>query len=210
MLFVVALVFGLAPPVADIAALVEPVGALDGAAGHIIETAVAVTGIVLTFATQHAMGRSWRIGVDADERTELVTRGAFAIVRNPFFAALLPTSIGLALVVPNALALAGLITLFAALEIEVRLVEEPNLLQTHGDEYRRHGRPLPGRHRISQDPEIRHQMSPALRTNVGFLGALARGGFTAPLLVGAGLNDPWPGVTGWIAFVVLGGIVTRL
>lgn len=53
-------------------------------------------------------------------------------------------------------------------------------------------------------------MSPALRTTVGFLGALAGGGITAALLVNAGLNDPWPAVLGWIVFVVLGIVLVRL
>ncbi len=147
-LFVVALVLGFAAPVADLAGVVEPVAVLDGAAGDVVGTALAVAGIVLTLAAQHAMGRSWRIGVDPDERTRLVTRGPFAIVRNPFFGALLPTSIGLALIVPNVLALTGLVTLFAAVEVQVRLVEEPYLLAAHGEEYRRYaaavGRFLPG------------------------------------------------------------------
>jgi hypothetical protein len=53
-------------------------------------------------------------------------------------------------------------------------------------------------------------MSPALRTTVGFLGALAGGGVTAALLVNAGLADPWPAVLGWIVFVILGIALARL
>lgn len=155
-LFVFALVLGFAAPVADLAGLVEPIAALDGAVAHTVGSALALAGIALTLAAQHAMGRSWRIGVDAAERTELVTGGPFRLVRNPFFAALLPTSIGLALIVPNALALAGLVTLLAAIEIQVRLVEEPYLLQTHGEEYRRYaaavGRFVPGIGRLKTRP----------------------------------------------------------
>lgn len=40
-------------------------------------------------AAQQAMGRSWRIGVDTDERTELVTEGVFGLVRNPVFTAMI-------------------------------------------------------------------------------------------------------------------------
>lgn len=53
-------------------------------------------------------------------------------------------------------------------------------------------------------------MSPALRSAVGFLGALAGGGVTAALLVNAGLDDPWPAIIGWLVFVVLGVILVRL
>ena len=47
------------------------------------------------------VGDSWRIGADPQERTQLVTTGPFAHVRNPIFAAVLPTSLGLLLLVPN-------------------------------------------------------------------------------------------------------------
>ena len=56
---------------------------------------------------QIAMGASWRIGVDPDERTELVMDGPFAVVRNPIFAAMLPTALGLTLLVPSWVAILG-------------------------------------------------------------------------------------------------------
>src|SRR6266545_2412121 len=59
--------------------------------------AVYVAGVSLAFASQLTLGRSWRIGVDANERTELVMRGAFSVVRNPVFSALELTAIGLAM-----------------------------------------------------------------------------------------------------------------
>ena len=53
-------------------------------------------------------------------------------------------------------------------------------------------------------------MSPALRSTVGFLGALAGGGVTAALLVDAGLGAPWPAVIGWLVFVALGVVLLRV
>ncbi len=94
------------------------------------------------------MGDSWRIGVDESERTELVTVGAFAVVRNPIFAAMIPTSLGIVLLVPNVVALVAFVTLVGALELQVHLVEEPYLLWTHGERYlayaSRVGRFVPG------------------------------------------------------------------
>jgi protein-S-isoprenylcysteine O-methyltransferase Ste14 len=84
-------------------------------------------GLAGTLYAQLAMGESWRIGVDEGERTALVTGGPFAIVRNPIFSAMIPTSVGLTLIVPNVVALAGLTALALALEVQVRLVEEPYL-----------------------------------------------------------------------------------
>jgi protein-S-isoprenylcysteine O-methyltransferase Ste14 len=81
------------------------------------------------------MGSSWRIGVDHAERTNLVTAGPFALVRNPIFAAMIPTALGLTLMVPSVLAIAGFVALLLALELQVRVVEEPYLRVAHGDRY---------------------------------------------------------------------------
>lgn len=133
--FTVALLLGPAAPVLALLDLVEPIAALDTTAAHVGGLVLAVGGIGLTFYAQVAMGTSWRIGVDADERTELVTSGPFALVRNPIFAAMLPTALGLTLLVPSWVALAGLAGLALALELQVRVVEEPYLLRAHGRDY---------------------------------------------------------------------------
>ena len=95
-------------------------------------------GLAATLYAQLTMGESWRVGVDESERTALVTDGPFALVRNPIFAAMIPTSLGLALMVPNVVALAGFAALVLALEIQVRLVEEPYLRRVHGQAYARY------------------------------------------------------------------------
>lgn len=76
-----------------------------------------------------------RVGVQEGERTELVTGGPYAVVRNPFFAALLPAAVGFALLVPNVVALLALLALIVALELQTRVVEEPYLLRAHGATY---------------------------------------------------------------------------
>lgn len=152
-LFLLALALGVAAPVLDLADAVGPIEPLDA-------TPVNVTGIVLfalglagTLGAQLAMGRSWRIGVDESERTQLVTGGPFRLVRNPIYSAMIPTVAGLALLVPSVVALAGVALLAIALEMQVRLVEEPHLLRVHGNEYaayaRRVGRFAPGLGRLS-------------------------------------------------------------
>ncbi len=118
--------------------------------------AVAAAGIVLTLIAQLQLGASWRIGVDDNERTELVTVGVFAWVRNPIFSAMLLASFGLALAVPTPLALVLPLLLLLALELQVRLVEEPYLERTHGARYRawaaQTGRFLPLLGRFPEDP----------------------------------------------------------
>jgi protein-S-isoprenylcysteine O-methyltransferase Ste14 len=146
--FTVALLVGAAAPVLALLDVVEPIAALDTTAAHIAGLILAVGGIGLTFYAQVAMGASWRIGVDPAERTQLVTSGPFALVRNPIFAAMVPTALGLSLLVPSWVACAGLAGLVAALELQVRVVEEPYLLRVHGATYSAYsaqvGRFVPG------------------------------------------------------------------
>lgn len=101
-----------------------------------------------TFRAQLEMSRSWRIGVDPDEKTELITHGLFARVRNPIFSFMILASVGFALACPTPLALLAPPLLFVALELQVRLVEEPYLARAHGESYlayaRRVGRFVPG------------------------------------------------------------------
>lgn len=150
--FTLALLVGAAAPVLALLDVVEPIAALDTPAVHVFGIVLAVAGIGTTFYAQVAMGESWRIGVDPADRTSLVTTGPFALVRNPIFAAMLPTALGLTMLVPSWVAIAGLLGLVLALEIQVRVVEEPYLLRAHGETYARYtarvGRFLPGIGRI--------------------------------------------------------------
>ncbi len=147
-LFVSGLAAGALAPTLALLDVLDPITALDGAVGHAIGLVLAAGGILLTFGAQLAMGDAWRIGVDPEERTELVTDGPFQLVRNPIYSAMIPTVFGLALLVPNVLAIAALVALVTALELQVRLVEEPYLLRTHGEEYAAYaghiGRFVPG------------------------------------------------------------------
>ncbi len=137
--FAVAVLVGLAAPIAAVAGI-DNIAALDATRLHVAGIALTVTSILLTVAAQASMGESWRIGVDPDEQTQLVTRGAFRLVRNPIFTAMLVTATGLAMIIPNFVSIIGLVALIAALEIQVRLVEEPYLLTVHGDIYRAYAR----------------------------------------------------------------------
>ena len=147
-LFAAALVLGLLAPIVTLLDVLAPVGAVDGAVAHWLGAALTIAGLTGTLYAQVAMGASWRIGVDPGERTDLVTDGPFALVRNPIFAAMLPTSLGLVLLVPNVVALLGFAALVVALQVQTRAVGEPYLVATHGERYEvyasRVGRFLPG------------------------------------------------------------------
>jgi protein-S-isoprenylcysteine O-methyltransferase Ste14 len=147
-LLAAAIVLCVAGPLLELLGAVGPAEALEGKVGAAIGVALASVGIVLTVAAQFAMGTAWRIGVDPAERTELVTDGPFAVVRNPIYSAMIPAFIGIALLAPNFLTIAGAILVIAALELQTRFVEEPYLARVHGDRYAayaaRVGRFLPG------------------------------------------------------------------
>jgi protein-S-isoprenylcysteine O-methyltransferase Ste14 len=147
-LFVAGLAAGAVAPLLALLGVLEPIAMFDGNVGHVIGIVLGVAGVLLTFGAQLAMGDAWRVGVDPEERTELVTAGPFGLVRNPIYSAMIPTVLGLALMVPNVLAIAAFLTLVIALELQVRLVEEPYLRQVHGDAYAEYaarvGRFVPG------------------------------------------------------------------
>ncbi|MDD7967773.1 methyltransferase family protein [Actinomycetospora lemnae] len=147
--FVAALVLGLAGLLLGTLGLVGPLLPLDRVpAVPWLGFLLALAGFVGTVGAQQAMGRSWRIGVEATERTELVESGVFGWSRNPVFLTMIASLAGLTLVVPNVLQLAALVCLVLAVEVQVRGVEEPYLLQTHGADYAEYtsrvGRFIPG------------------------------------------------------------------
>ncbi|QYG93432.1 isoprenylcysteine carboxylmethyltransferase family protein [Iamia sp. SCSIO 61187] len=116
--------------------------------------ALAVVAGVLTVVAQVQMGASWRIGVEAGERTDLVTDGLFTVVRNPIFTGMLAFAGAVALLVPTLPTLAGAALAAVTIHVQVRLVEEPHLVGVHGAAYRRWaaatGRFVPGLGRLSR------------------------------------------------------------
>jgi len=152
-LFVLSALLGLAGPLLQVTGVVDALGFLDATPVAVAGLVLAVAGIAGTLAAQQTMGASWRVGVDQRETTELVTSGTFTVVRNPIFTTMTTACLGLALLAPNPVALVGLAGLVTAIELQVRAVEEPYLLRTHGQSYRdyatRVGRFVPGLGRLA-------------------------------------------------------------
>jgi protein-S-isoprenylcysteine O-methyltransferase Ste14 len=115
-----------------------PIDALDTNALHVIGIVLAAAGGSAVFLAQLGMGASWRIGVSDDQDTDLVTTGWFSLVRNPIYSAMIVGWTGFALLVPTWLSIGAVFVIAAGLELQVRSVEEPYLIRTHGDEYRRY------------------------------------------------------------------------
>ena len=130
--FALALLLGALAPLAELQGH-DP--AYDASSVRYFGLGVAATGVALTLLAQTSMGDSWRVGVDEAETTTLRTTGVFAIVRNPIFSATAVTTIGLTIAIPNMVSLAGTVMLIAAIQGQVRRVEEPYLSRTHATAY---------------------------------------------------------------------------
>ena len=147
-LIVVGSIGALVAPILELTGTAEPFGFLTAGWVGWTGLVLALGGAATSLVAQAAMGESWRIGVEPGERTELVTDGVFGLSRNPFFGAVYILALGLFLMVPNPVSVVAGACLFIGFEIQVRVVEEPNLRQVFGREYeeygRRVGRFLPG------------------------------------------------------------------
>lgn len=132
---IVAVALGVLAPVLDLVGVLGPIDALDTEAVQAAGGGLFFGGLVSTVLAQAAMGDSWRVGVDHGERADLITDGPFAYVRNPVFAGMIPAALGIALLVPSVVAIIAVVLLVVALEIQTRLVEEPYLLDAHGETY---------------------------------------------------------------------------
>ncbi len=146
--FVVAMAAAVFAPALQLAGVVTPLSFLHTPWIQLTGIVLAVLGIAATVYAQVDMGDSWRIGVDPTETTTLVRNGVFGFVRNPIFTAMLVFGLGIALVTPNVVAIAGFVLLVLTIEVQVRAVEEPYLSTKHGDAYRDYragvGRFVPG------------------------------------------------------------------
>lgn len=100
----------------------------------LILLAAAFIGVLLA---QAQMGSSWRIGIDEENATALVTHGIFRFSRNPIFLGMRLNLLGLFLVMPNALTLALWLVGDVAIHAQIFL-EEAHLRQQHGIAYQQY------------------------------------------------------------------------
>ena len=102
--------------------------------------AISLAGIALMIVSQYQMGAAWRFGVDPAEKTDLVTGGLYAFVRNPIYSGVFLFCIGLLVLLPHILMLIFLATAWLSIELQVRFVEEPHLRRLHGAAYEEYAR----------------------------------------------------------------------
>jgi len=109
--------------------------------------AVGMAGLTLCGVAQRTMGSAWRVGIDEENRTELVVVGMYRVIRNPTYLGLFLVDAGLMLIWPTCSVALFVLAFYLMLEVQVRC-EEQHLLRLHGDTYReylkRSWRYLPG------------------------------------------------------------------
>ena len=91
--------------------------------------------LIWIIIAQVQMSNSWRIGIDEQNKTDLVTKGLFSISRNPIFLGMIICVAGLFLVIPNAVSFCILLTTYIVIHIQIRL-EEEFLKKQHGEQYK--------------------------------------------------------------------------
>lgn len=90
--------------------------------------------LVWTVIAQGHMKNSWRIGIDTETKTELITNGLFRYSRNPIFFGMIISLVGLFFATPNAFTALFLILSYILIQIQIRL-EEDFLSIQHAEKY---------------------------------------------------------------------------
>lgn len=93
-----------------------------------------ILSLAVVWLAQSNMKNSWRIGIDEENKTELITDGFFSFSRNPIFLGIMIANIGLLLVLPNAFTLLIIALSAVSINTQIRL-EEEYLEKTYSDSY---------------------------------------------------------------------------
>lgn len=90
---------------------------------------------ITIFIAQRNMANEWRIGIDNENKVNLITKGLFGISRNPIFLGVIIVFIGLFLIIPNVVTAVVLVSGIIVIQVQVRL-EEEFLIASLGNEYK--------------------------------------------------------------------------
>ena len=111
-----------------------PIEWLDNYYLKVVGLAVQFVSFIWLVIAQSQMGKSWRVGIDKENRTDLVNQGLFTVSRNPIFLGIRVGLVAVFLTIPNAVTLLALGLGNALVQIQIRL-EEEHLEGLHGEKY---------------------------------------------------------------------------
>lgn len=103
---------------------VNPITYLERSFVQLAGVGIFIVAFIWTAIAQYQMSKSWRIGIDYEEKTELVNSGVFSISRNPVFLGVLLSYFGTFLIAPNTLSFSVLLVIFFIIQTQIRLEEE--------------------------------------------------------------------------------------
>ena len=86
------------------------------------------------FIAQMQMGKSWRIGIDDKNKSDLIKTGLFSVSRNPIFFGMIIAIFAAFLVLPNIITVFVAFAGYIIIQIQIRL-EEEFLQKQFGSEY---------------------------------------------------------------------------
>ncbi|HOV15405.1 MAG TPA: isoprenylcysteine carboxylmethyltransferase family protein, partial [Spirochaetota bacterium] len=95
---------------------------------------IGLVGLSFCLYAQIKMGKSWRVGIDEKEKTELITTGLYRFIRNPTYFGLFILNVGLWIIWPTWTVFIFNLLFVLFFEIQV-CCEEDFLTMTHGEEY---------------------------------------------------------------------------
>jgi protein-S-isoprenylcysteine O-methyltransferase Ste14 len=130
-MFIYVLAFAIVPTLYD---NFLPILQLDNLTIKYIGLGLLAFALAWTIVAQGHMKNSWRIGIDTETKTQLITTGLFRHSRNPIFFGMIVSLVGLFLTTPNAVTGLFLILGYVLIQIQIRL-EEEFLTKEHGQEY---------------------------------------------------------------------------
>ncbi len=110
---------------------------LDNTTVNILGFSLGLIGLFLCWKAQKEMGNSWRVGIDRQHKTRLVTTGIFQKVRNPTYSGLFLICAGSFIIFPTISLMVWVIVFYISIEFQVR-IEEEFLTDTHGEQYTRY------------------------------------------------------------------------
>jgi protein-S-isoprenylcysteine O-methyltransferase Ste14 len=120
-MFVYVLLFVFVPTLYD---KFLPISQLDTLTIKYVGLGLLAFALIWTIIAQGHMKNSWRIGIDTETKTELITTGLFGYSRNPIFFGMIVSLVGLFLTTPNAMTVLFLILGYVLIQIQIRLEEE--------------------------------------------------------------------------------------
>ena len=118
----------------DLYKYLMPIDYIENESLRIAGLILLIISFLWTSIAQYQMSKSWRIGIDYEEKTELISNGLFKYSRNPIFFGVLISYVGTFLIIPNILSFSILLVTFVTIQTQVRL-EEEYLESVQGQDY---------------------------------------------------------------------------